>query len=155
MTQQFLRAALPWASLTDKATIITMTSSSAWGIWPFLAAYSMSKAANIHYTATLAAAYPESLLAITINPGMNDTDILPQELLAAGFNFNSPALAGGVIVWLAADSKRSQFLNGRVLTAEWDVEELVARKDEIVKKNLLTMQLNATLGLEQFVDRDS
>lgn len=29
MTQHFLRAALPWASATDKARIITMTSSTA------------------------------------------------------------------------------------------------------------------------------
>ncbi|KAE9369154.1 NAD(P)-binding protein [Stipitochalara longipes BDJ] len=152
VTQQFLRATLPWASSIDKATIITMTSSTAWGIWPFLAAYSMSKAANIHYTATLAAAYPETLLTISINPGMNDTDILPSALRAAEFDFNNPALTGGVIVWLFADPARSQFLNGRVLTAEWDVEELIARKEEIVKKNLLTMQLQAMLGVEQFVD---
>ena len=112
----------------------------------------MSKAANIHYTATLASAYPESLLAISLNPGMNDTAILPQALRAAEFNYNSPALTGGTIVWLVADPARSQFLNGRVITAEWDVEELVARKEEIVSRNLLTMQLNATLGVDQFVD---
>jgi NAD(P)-dependent dehydrogenase (short-subunit alcohol dehydrogenase family) len=112
----------------------------------------MSKAANILYTTTLAAAYPETLLTISVNPGMNDTEILPPALREAGFNLNNPALTGGTIVWLAADPVRSQFLNGRALTVEWDVEELVARKEEITSKNLLTMQLQATLGLEQFVD---
>jgi len=78
----------------------------------------MSKAVKIHYTSTLAAAYPETLLAVAINPGMNDTDIVPPDLRAAEFDFNGPALVGGVIVWLLADSARSQFLNGRVLTVE-------------------------------------
>jgi len=152
VAQQFLRAALPWASSTDKATIISLTSSTAWGVWPFLAAYSMSKAASIQYTALLAAAYPETLVAIAINPGINDTEMYPAVLKAVGFNMNSPELTGGVTAWLAADPARSQFLTGRVLTTEWDVEELVARKEEIVSKNLLTMQLNATLGSEQFAD---
>lgn len=152
MTQQFLRAALSWASATDKASIITLTSSTAWGVWPFLAAYAMSKSANIQYTAALAAAYPETLLAISVNPGMNDTEIIPPALRAADFDYNGPALTGGTIVWLVADAARNQFLNGRVLTVEWDVEELVARKEEITRKNLLTMQLQATLGAEQFVD---
>lgn len=152
MTQHFLQAALPWASTTDKARIITMTSSTAWGVWPTLAAYAMSKSANIHYTSTLAAAYPYTLLAISVNPGINDTEIVPEDVRAAGFNYNGPALTGGTIVWLVADPARSQFLNGRVLTTEWDVEELVARKKEITDKNLLTMQLQARLGAEQFID---
>lgn len=152
MTQHFLQSALPWATATDKARVITLTSSAAWGVWPFVAAYAMSKAANIQYTTTLAAAYPEKLLAIAVNPGMNDTEIVPQALRAAEFNYNSPALTGGTIVWLVADPARSQFLNGRVITAEWDIEELVARKEEIASGNLLTMQLHATLGADQFVD---
>lgn len=152
MTQQFFQAALPWASATDKARIITLTSSTAWGVSPFVAAYAMSKSANIQYTTALAAAYPETLLTIAVNPGMNDTEIIPQALRAAELNYNDPALTGGTIVWLVADPARSQFLNGRVLTVEWDVEELVARKEEITSKNLLTMQLQATLGAEQFID---
>ncbi len=150
MTQQFLKAAVPWATTTDPARLINITSSSAWGVFPFLAAYSNSKAAMIHYTTVLAASYPGTVLAIAVNPGFNDTEIIPPALRAAGFNFNDPALTGAALVWLVADPARSQFLNGRVLTVEWDVEELVARKEEITSKNLLTMHLNATLGVEQF-----
>ncbi len=129
-----------------------MTSSTAWGVFPFLASYAMSKAANIQYTTLPAAAYPDTLLTVAINPGFNDTDIVPQALRDAEFNFNDPTLAGSTIVWLVANPERSQFLSGRVLTAEWDVEELVARKEEITAKNLLTLGLQATLGLEQFAD---
>ncbi|CAJ2507164.1 Uu.00g083500.m01.CDS01 [Anthostomella pinea] len=152
MTQQFLKASMPWATTSDPARLINMTSSSGWGIWPFLAAYSMSKAAIIHYTTTVAASYAGTVLAIAVNPGLTDTEIVPPVLRAAGFNYNDPALTGSTMVWLVADPARTRFLNGRVLTAEWDVEELVGRKEEITSRNLLTMQLNAKLRVEQFVD---
>ncbi|KAJ5510512.1 Short-chain dehydrogenase/reductase SDR [Penicillium expansum] len=109
MTQQFLKAAIPWATTTDPARLINMSSSSAWGTWPFLAAYSNSKAALIHYTTTLAASYPGTVLAIAVNPGLNDTDIIPAALRAAEFNYNDPALTGATLVWLTADPARSRF----------------------------------------------
>jgi NAD(P)-dependent dehydrogenase (short-subunit alcohol dehydrogenase family) len=117
-----------------------------------LAAYANSKAALIFYTTTLAASYPGTVLAFAVNPGFNDTDIIPNSLRAAVFNYNDPALTGATLVWLVADPARSQFLNGRVLTVEWDVEELVDRNEEISSDNLLTMRLNATLGAEQFAN---
>ncbi|KAH8703247.1 hypothetical protein BGW36DRAFT_354676 [Talaromyces proteolyticus] len=150
MTQQFLKAAVTWATAEDPVRVINISSSSAWGVWPFLAAYSNSKAAIIHYTTTVAASYPGTVLAIAVNPGMNDTEILPSVLREAGFQTNDPLLTGATLVWLTADPARSRFLNGRVLTVEWDVNELLSRKEEITSKNLLTMQLNATLGVEQF-----
>jgi NAD(P)-dependent dehydrogenase (short-subunit alcohol dehydrogenase family) len=152
MTQQFLKAAVPWATTAEPARVLNMTSSSAWGVWPFLAAYSNSKAALIHYTTTLAASYPGTVLAVAVNPGLNDTDIVPGAIRAAGFGFNDPGLTGATLVWLVADPARSGFLNGRVVTVEWDVDELVARKGEITGRNLLTMQLNATLGAQQFAN---
>ncbi|KAK3938742.1 hypothetical protein QBC46DRAFT_343220 [Diplogelasinospora grovesii] len=85
-------------------------SSSAWGVWPFLAAYSNSKAAMIHYTTTLAASYPAgNVLAVAVNPGLNTTDIP-----------------------LGVKPREEQ------------------RGEEIPEKNLLTTQLNAVLGVEQF-----
>ena len=150
MTQQYLKKAVQWATTAAPAIVINMSSSSAWGVWPFLAAYSNSKASMIHYTTSMAASYPGTVLGFSINPGMNDTDILPSALRDVGFNTNDPLLSGAVMVWLAADPERSRFLSGRVITVEWDVNELVERKDEIVSKNLLTLQLNATLGVEQF-----
>ncbi|KAI6081475.1 NAD(P)-binding protein [Hypoxylon rubiginosum] len=152
MTQQYLKTAVSWATTADPAKIINMASSSGWGVWPFLAAYSNSKLAMIQYNTIVAASYPGTVLSIAVNPGLNDTEIIPSTLREAGFNYNDPMLTGATMVWLMADSARSQFLNGRVLTSEWDVEELVARKEEITSKNLLTMKLNATLGVEQFAN---
>jgi NAD(P)-dependent dehydrogenase (short-subunit alcohol dehydrogenase family) len=150
MTQQFLKAAVSWATTEDPARLINISSGSAWGIWPELAGYTGSKLAMTQYTTTLAASYPGTVLAISINPGVNDTDILPQGLRAAELNYNDPEFTGSNLVWLVADPKESMFLNGRMISVEWDVDELVARKEEITSKNLLTMQFNAVLGPEQF-----
>lgn len=152
MTKHFLASAQSWATRDSPAKLINLTSSTAWGIWPFLAAYAISKTAIMQYTTTVAASYPDgSVLAISVNPGINETDILPPSLRNAGFDFTDPALTGAALVWLVAGgAERSRFLNGRMMTVEWDVEELVERSEEIQKGNLLTLHLNATLGVEQF-----
>ena len=42
------------------------------------------------------------------------------------------------------------FLSGRFVSANWDVEDLVRRREEIVKRDLLKVGLNAELGAELF-----
>lgn len=66
------------------------------------------------------------------------------------FDLDSPALTGGLCAWVAANPARSEFLSGRVICANWDIEELVARKSDIVNKNELTMDLVGSFGSEQF-----
>lgn len=66
------------------------------------------------------------------------------------FNMDTPDLAGGLCVWVAADPARSGFLSGRVISANWDVEELVARQSDILANNELTMDLVGNFGKEQF-----
>jgi hypothetical protein len=43
-------------------------------------------------------------------------------------------------VWLA--SAESDFVRGRMLWATWDIDELKAKKDEILKGDLLKMILS-------------
>jgi hypothetical protein len=66
------------------------------------------------------------------------------------FNLDDPSLIGGVLVWLSADAERSKFLTGRFISANWDVEGLLARKDEILEKDLLTLDMKGPFGKEQF-----
>ncbi|KAI0179271.1 NAD(P)-binding protein [Hypoxylon sp. FL1284] len=148
MTQQYLKAATSWATTADPAQIVNITSSTAWERLPLLAGYGSSKAALTAYSAVVAASYPGTVLSFAVNPGLTDTDIVSPLVRGIGFNYNDPLLTGATLAWLVADPARSRFLGGRVLCAEWDVEELVARKDEIKDRNLLTLQLNATLGGE-------
>jgi NAD(P)-dependent dehydrogenase (short-subunit alcohol dehydrogenase family) len=96
----------------------------------------------------LNAAYGGTLTVVSIHPGLVDTDMNDSDFLK--FDLDTPLLAGGLCAWVAADPARSSFLSGRVISANWDVEELVARKADIVAKNELTMDLVGSFGKEQF-----
>jgi NAD(P)-dependent dehydrogenase (short-subunit alcohol dehydrogenase family) len=52
---------------------------------------------------------------------------------------DSPELAAGFIVWLA--SGKADWASGRYLSANWDVQELTALKDEILRNDLLVNRL--------------
>ncbi len=52
---------------------------------------------------------------------------------------DSPELAASFIVWLA--SGKADWATGRYLSANWDVEELTALKDEILRDDLLVNRL--------------
>lgn len=53
---------------------------------------------------------------------------------------DDPRLPAGMAVWLSA-SPEARELNGRFVWANWDVDELLERKEEIQKGSLLTMWL--------------
>lgn len=52
---------------------------------------------------------------------------------------DEPALPGGFIVWLC--SGKADWAKGRYLSAQWDVEELLAMKDEILRDDLMVNRL--------------
>jgi hypothetical protein len=58
-------------------------------------------------------------------------------------------LVGGTAVFLATPA--AQFLSGRLVWANWAMDELVARKEEIVRKDLLKIVLSGEFGAGQFV----
>ena len=69
--------------------------------------------------------------------------------LADGFSKfarDTPALAGAMAVWLCTD--QSSFLNGRMVSSTWPVDELVLRKDEILAGNDLKIVLQGKFGIE-------
>jgi len=51
-------------------------------------------------------------------------------------------------VWLATNS--AKFLTGRFVSANWDVDDLVKRKEEILGGNDLKMVYQGKFGLDQF-----
>ena len=59
---------------------------------------------------------------------------------------DSPDLAGGMAVWLTSelnDAKLDKsWLGGRYISALWDVDEILERKQEIVSKDLFRMRLD-------------
>ncbi|KAL7792860.1 NAD(P)-binding protein [Trichoderma afarasin] len=143
---KYFISALP--SPTTPATIINISSSAAWLVYPVSDAYSVSKLASQQWCTMLNAAYGGTLTVVSIHPGLVATDMM--QPFFEKFNMDSPLLAGGLCTWVAADTERSAFLSGRVISANWDVEELVARKADIVAKNELTVDLVGTFGKEHF-----
>ncbi|KAH8817066.1 hypothetical protein F5884DRAFT_853496 [Xylogone sp. PMI_703] len=136
---------------TTPATIINLTSSAAWLLYPMVDGYSISKLAGQQWTAMIDAAYGGRITAVSIHPGLVDTDM--QLDVFRRMNLDSPALTGGLCVWVAANPSRAQFLSGRAINVNWDVEELLQRKDEIVAKDELKMKLAGKLGSEQFENK--
>ncbi|CAJ2501321.1 Uu.00g041740.m01.CDS01 [Anthostomella pinea] len=124
VTQAFIRL-LPTPK--THATLINLTSAAAWAGSPMMAGYNMSKLVAQQQISAIAALYP-NITAVVLHPGLLETDMLPAAM--RHFNSETPELPGGVAVWLSHPHAR--FLSGRVVAAVWDVDDLVARKDEIV-----------------------
>ncbi|KAH8888979.1 NAD(P)-binding protein [Thozetella sp. PMI_491] len=141
LSSSFIKA-LP--SPQTPATILNVVTG-AWYVLPFLSGYLISKLAAIQLMTHLAAAYP-NLTTVAVHPGLVKTDMMLEQF--KGFNLDTPELSGSVMAWLATDKAR--FLSGRFISVNWDVDDLVARKDEIVSEELLQLKLGAILGMEQF-----
>jgi hypothetical protein len=59
---------------------------------------------------------------------------------------DTPELAAGFSLWLATQGEKVDFLRGRYSAANWDVDELLAKREEIKSKNLLWTRV---VGQEQ------
>ncbi|KAK4901424.1 hypothetical protein LTR49_027278 [Elasticomyces elasticus] len=110
------------------AANLTIPEQSGYGISKLgqvrLAAYAALENSNVHTTA--------------MHPGIIATDLAGADFLP--YALDTPLLAGAFSVWLT--SPAAAFLSGRFVWANWDVEEMVARKEEILANNLLTIQLS-------------
>ena len=95
------------------------------------------------------AAENPNVVATALHPGIVGTEMVKEYFKR--FALDTPELVGGIGVWLAGwEGPDRSFLSGRFVAANWDVEDLVGRKEEILEKELLKMDLNAKLGAEQF-----
>ena len=50
-------------------------------------------------------------------------------------------LCGAFCVWLTKDAKEKLWLSGRWVSATWDTEELTAKRDGILEKDLLKARM--------------
>lgn len=51
-------------------------------------------------------------------------------------------------MWIATDA--AKFLSGRFISANWDMDDLAKRKEEILAGNDLKMVYQGKFGLDQF-----
>lgn len=93
-----------------------------------MSGYFTSKIATASVVEFFQAEYP-NIKAFNVSPGLVQTDMSAKSNVQ-GYAFDdSPNLMANFAVWLAGPD--SDFLNGRFLWANWDVEELIAAKDKI------------------------
>lgn len=107
------------------------------------AQYCASKTAQLKLLEHIHEQYhEEGLKAFAIHPGAvlseMARDTAPPHIL--DMLKDSVDLCGAFCTWLTKDDK--SWLSGRLLCANWDVEELQARKEEIVEKDLLKLKLS-------------
>lgn len=132
-------------------SVITTSSFGAIACNPGLSAYQPSKTWTNRFTQFLDAEYgtlssfgEEGLRALCFHPGSIPTD-LAQNLPKAYLDHwrenghDSLELSGAFTAWLL--TPEADFLRGRYASATWDVDELVAMKQEILDKDMLKVRV--------------
>ena len=136
VAQTFLRACRKHAQETPR-TVINLPSGAAHLPYaPTAASYSCSKLANAKLTEYLYHENP-SWNVFNMQPGVVQTELARQAGRKAE---DKPELPAGFAVWLAAHPSARE-LNGRFIWANWDINEVLERREEIQEKDLLTLTL--------------
>ncbi|KUJ22346.1 NAD(P)-binding protein [Mollisia scopiformis] len=135
VTQEFLRA----KPEGKEAVVINVNTIAAHlgTNYPKLSAYSSSKAALARLSESLQAETPE-VRFVSIHPGAIDTDMYVKSEMGP-FDMTEVDLAANFMLWLA--SPEADFLKGRFAWVHWDIDELKAKKEEILSGDLLKYTL--------------
>ena len=136
VVQTFLRANRKLYPDTPR-TVINLPSGGAHLPYaPTAAAYSCSKLANAKIMEYVHHENP-SWNVFNMQPGVVETDLARSVGRKAP---DKPEMPAGFAVWLASNPN-ARALNGKFIWANWDVNELLEKKDEIQKRDLLTLTL--------------
>lgn len=140
------RVFLPLMVKDGMKTILNTSSIGAHLIMPGASGYQVGKLAVLRFGEFVNAEYgKQGIICYGIHPGGVATELalnMPKEAHAG--LVDTPELAGDSIVWLTAE--RREWLAGRYVSVNWDVEELLQKKDKIVEEDLLKVRLD--VGLE-------
>lgn len=128
--------------LKSTLKLLIMTSSiGAHNIKPGASGYQTTKFAVCRLAEFADQEYhSEGLLALALHPGGVQTALglnMPADMHRV--LIDPPELAADTTVWLARE--RRDWLAGRFISVNWDMEELEGRKDEIVQKDLFKFRL--------------
>ncbi|KAJ4299996.1 hypothetical protein N0V90_005244 [Kalmusia sp. IMI 367209] len=110
--------------------------------------YCISKMAQVRIVEHVAEQFgDEGVLAVAVHPGAVDSEMAretaPEEFKK--YLVDDPELCGAFLVWLTRQSHELKWLNGRLLSANWDPDELLERKDDVINGDLLKFEARTTL----------
>ncbi|KAI1777746.1 NAD(P)-binding protein [Hypoxylon cercidicola] len=129
---------------SDLKTNVLTSSIGAVFVTPGASAYQSSKFAICRIAEFMATEYEDrGLICFAIHPGGVKTELavnMPQWMHKA--LVDAPQMTADSTVWLT--SERRPWLSGRFINTNWDMEELEAKKDEIVKGDLLKFRLTTS-----------
>ncbi|KAJ5824904.1 Glucose/ribitol dehydrogenase [Penicillium robsamsonii] len=132
---------LPMILKSETKTIINMTSIGAHLLTHGGSAYQNARFAICRITETLAREHKkEGLIVLALHPGAIRTDMAEklQDIFPDIF-VDVPELPADTIVWLGKE--RREWLNARMISANWDMEELEMKKDEIIERDLFKFRI--------------
>ncbi|PVI06247.1 NAD(P)-binding protein [Periconia macrospinosa] len=133
VTQKFLQARQPSAA----SVVINISSMAAHMRFPLIAwsGYNASKLAQVRVFENLRFEHPD-VKFFNVHPGNIESDGFTRSGAAPPpSGMTDGKLAGLFCAWLA--NEEAAFLTGRFVWAEWDIDELKAKKDEILERDLL------------------
>ncbi|KAI6884518.1 hypothetical protein KC363_g4023 [Hortaea werneckii] len=115
-------------------TVINISTAGIHLALPHQAAYIASKTAFVQLCQHLATEHTpkEGFRVFSMHPGAIYTPAVAKNMGRDDFPWEDVNLAAGFCLWLA--SGQADFLHGRFVWAQWDVDELIALKDRVVKE---------------------
>lgn len=122
-------------------TIINTSSIGAHVIMPGASSYQVTKLALLRLGEFIQAEYADqNILCYAIHPGGVVTELasrMPES--SKHLLSDKPRLAADTVAWLV--NEKRDWLAGRYVSVTWDMKELLDKKDEIVKKDLLKVRM--------------
>lgn len=154
--QAFVRFGLSKDSAYPPATVINVsTIGIAMASVPSMSSCAASKLSSWKIMECLSVEMGDKLRVFSVHPGRIATDMAEKAgiptaddkgILESSINCRTKPLLdeelpGGFCVWLAA-TPEADFLRGRLIACNWDADELLQMKDDIIRGNLLTISLS-------------
>ncbi|KAI1081713.1 hypothetical protein F5B20DRAFT_53264 [Whalleya microplaca] len=128
-----MRAYVRHSPTDGSGAVIHVATSSIHGPYmPNFSSYRVSKAGATKLFDIFAHEHPE-LFVLQVHPGLIGGTTMHSKFAhtTEGFDFDDERLGSDFIIWSL--SPQAKFLNGRFVWANWDVDELLAKKKEIVQ----------------------
>ncbi|KAF4153025.1 hypothetical protein CNMCM8927_006240 [Aspergillus lentulus] len=135
-----MREFIPLLRKGTEKTIVNVSSIGALLVRPGASAYQTGKFALLRLTEFVMTEYGgEGMLAYAIHPGGVPTELAMGIKALQGFLTDTAELAGDAMSWLTQE--RREWLGGRYVSVTWDMEELLQKREEIVREDKLKMRL--------------